>query len=82
MSDSIFKADLDLRKDLFAHIVLAGGSTMCVGECGGKEGLRGSGRERKIKRRQRERVVESQAEAETAAESKSGGQRDTPRHPL
>ena len=63
MSDSIFKADLDLRKDLFAHIVLAGGSTMCVGECGGKEGLRGSGRERKIKRRQRERVVASQAEA-------------------
>ena len=80
MSDSIFKADLDLRKDLFAHIVLAGGSTMCVGECGGKEGLRGSGRERKIKRRQRERVVESQAEAETAAESESGGRRHPPRH--
>lgn len=29
--DSITRADLDLRKDLFANIVLSGGSTLCKG---------------------------------------------------
>lgn len=31
--DSINRADLDLRKNLFANIVLSGGSTLCNGTC-------------------------------------------------
>lgn len=29
--DSINKADLDLRKNLFSNVVLSGGSTLCKG---------------------------------------------------
>ncbi|RKO87781.1 actin-related protein [Blyttiomyces helicus] len=31
VADSINKADMDLRKDLFANVVLSGGSTLCRG---------------------------------------------------
>lgn len=31
LANSVYKADIDLRKTLFGHIVLAGGSTMFQG---------------------------------------------------
>ena len=40
---SIMKADLDLRKNFFQHIVLAGGSTLFPGQCGATTTTRDAG---------------------------------------